>query len=198
MEMTRARIFRELALGRLDMTGSAINTPERAVYAWFANYVTLKNYAIFRTSVVNIASAEDILKNQSLVIGIVRGFRHDPAIDDLIATVRAQDPRRIVEVVDQDTLYKMLLVNQVQVVFGQPTAYAFHFKKLGITETQTIDIAPKEGTVDAGLALSKTTFSEEEARKWQAIVAEMRADGTMRMILEKYVSPSEAARILAF
>ena len=198
VEMPRARIWSELAGGNLDMSGSGIRTSERDAFAWFGYYVTMKNYAVFRPSVAPITKVEDILNNNAIVIGVVRGFQHGAAIDALIAKVKSQAPARIEEEKDQEVLFKLLQANRVQVVFAQPPAYSFHFKKLGITDAQTLDVAPAEKTVDHGLIMSKKRFNEAEAKKWQDVIAEMRADGTMKKILEKYLSPSDADRLLAF
>lgn len=195
VEMPRARIWVELANGTLDMSGSGLSTPAREEFAWFGYYVTMKNYAVFFPSVVKIASAEDIVGNKAITIGVVRSFQHGATIDALVAKVTAQDAARVVEVKDQETLFKMLQANRIQVAFGQPPAYTFHFKKLGIKDAQAVDIAPGETTVDHGLILSKKRFNEVEAKKWQAVVADMRADGTMKKILEKYLSPADADRI---
>ncbi len=44
--------------------------------------------------------------------------------------------------------------------------------------------------------MSRKTFTEEQVRGWRDAVQSMKADGTMKRILAKYLSADEAAKAL--
>ena len=49
-----------------------------------------------------------------------------------------------------------------------------------------------------GLIMSKKALSPAEQEKWRALVNEMRADGTVRRIFEKYFKPDLARSMVDF
>jgi polar amino acid transport system substrate-binding protein len=46
--------------------------------------------------------------------------------------------------------------------------------------------------------MSRRALSAAQMEQWRAIVNEMRADGTMRRIFEKYFKPELAAALVTF
>ncbi len=54
----RARIWAELEKSELMMTGSAIQTEKRDLFAWFVHYMALKNYAVVDKSLDAKTAAE--------------------------------------------------------------------------------------------------------------------------------------------
>ncbi len=99
--MARARIWADLANGALDMTVSGIQTAERDRYAWFAHFLTMKNYALVRhANDAKVQSADDFLKQPKLKFDVVRAFRHGEQQDQWLDQLRAQ--QRVEENPDVD------------------------------------------------------------------------------------------------
>ena len=196
--LARARIWAELANGGLDMSVSGIQTPERDQFAWFARYLSMKNYAVLGATVPQgTDSAENFIRKTQLQFGAVRAFKHgseqDKWLDELRAANRVQDSANV------ETLFKKLKEGRIDALFSQPAVYGKNLADLGLQQSTRIqDWTPGEKGVPHGLILAKSRFNAAQANAWQALVSSMRADGTLKRIYAKYLSAAEANAMLDF
>ena len=196
--MARARIWADLADGALDMSVSGIQNPERDRFAWFAHYLSMKNYAVLRAEVSgNITSAQDFLKQPKLLFGAVRAFKHgtsqDKWLDELRTANRVQDSANV------DALFKKLKEGRIDAVYSQPAVYGKNLADFGMEREVVVqDWTPGEKGVPHGVILAKSRFSEADAKAWQALVGSLRADGTLKRIYARYLSAADAAALLNF
>jgi len=195
--MPRARVWYEINSGRIDMTSMGIETPARAEYAWFLPYLTTKYLATRREGTKGSWNPEDILHNDTIVIGMVRSFKHGSVVDALIDNVRRRNPDRIVEVPDELALFRLLKAGRVQLVFAERHLFDYAVAALNIDDAVQTDIAPEEGAVSRCLVLSKARFSQEEMLKWKRLLDGMVRDGTIRTILSRYLPSRDVPDMLA-
>lgn len=195
-DMPRARVWHELNYRSLDMTSMGIATPERSEYAWFLPYLNTKYLAAYRKDVIGSALPEDVLRDDRIVIGMVRSFKHGEAIDALVDAVRARRPDRVVEVADELTLFRLLKGGRVQLIFAERHLFDYAVQALGIDDAVQADIAPYEPRVARCLVLSKMRFSEDEMLKWKRLLDGMVGDGTVKLILSRYVPPRDVPEML--
>jgi len=88
------------------------------------------------------------------------------------------------------------MLNHIQGMIIEPFDYpALEEKK--IRELTTI-IEFNDPPVPHGLIMSKASLSPGEQEKWRALLSEMRNDGTIRRIFEKYFKPEMAAAMVNF
>ncbi|HRE15689.1 MAG TPA: hypothetical protein PLW86_01310, partial [Rhodocyclaceae bacterium] len=90
--MPRARVWKELENGQLDMTTSVLPTPEREQSMWVLNYFQLRSYVILsRPQAGHIKSLEEFLTApKPLIFGRVRGYKHGAALDAWIGQLEEQ------------------------------------------------------------------------------------------------------------
>lgn len=195
--MARARIWADLASGDIDMSVSGIANPERERFAWFANYMVLKNYALVNGTASMVRSAKDFLDQPSLQFGVVRGYKHGEEQDLWLSQLRQQG--RVQESPDIDAIYKKLKENRVDAIFSPPPVYRKKIQDLGLQTTVSVqDWTPREKGIPLGLILAKSRFGESEAAKWRALIDDMRKDGSLKRIYERYLPPAESAKLLEF
>ncbi len=196
--IVRARIWADLASGDLDMSVSGIQTPERDKFAWFAPYLTMKNYAIVDVDVARkVRQSSDFLAQPTLQFGVVRAFKHGDHQDRWLETLRAAG--RVQESPDVETLFRKLKERRVDAIFSQPPTYRKKIADLGMeSRIQAQDWTPGEKGVPHGLILAKSRFNEKDAEQWRALIETMRKDGTLKKIFSRYLAEDEAARILEF
>lgn len=194
----RARIWADLASGDLDMSVSGIQTPERDKFAWFAPYLTMKNYAIVHVDVARqVRQSSDFLAQPSLQFGVVRAFKHGDDQDRWLETLRAGG--RVQESRDVETIFKKLKEHRVDAIFSQPPTYRKKIADLDMqSRIQVQDWTPGEKGVPHGLILAKSRFSEQEAEQWRSLIEAMRKDGTLKKIFSRYLAADEVARMLEF
>lgn len=104
----------------LDMTGSAIETPERSKIYWFFNYIQLRQYAILSAEVsASIQSMEAFIQDApSSRWAIVRSYSTSRYFDPLVTQLAVQ--RRLIEVADEDALFRLLAQRRVAGIFPRP------------------------------------------------------------------------------
>lgn len=195
--MTRARIWIEMEAGRLDMTVSAIPTPERQKFAWFANYITAKNFVVLRRELTGVRGPDEFLARKELRFGVVRSFRHGTEQDRLLDTLRSQ--QRVDEFVDVEALFWALKQHQINAVFAQPFVYGKLIRDDQLQNEVTVtDWFVQDRGVIGGLVMSRARFGKAEAEAWQALMADMRTDGTLLRIVSRYMPAEDARKMLDF
>lgn len=196
--MARARIWADLASGQLDMSVSGIQTPQRDEFAWFAHYLSMKNYAILRADrAARLRQGEAFIATPRLRFGVVRAFRHGEAQDRWLDQLREQD--RVEESTDAETLFRKLKAGRIDGLFSQPPVFRKALADLGMSaDFVAVDWTPEERGVPHGLILAKSRFDAVAAEAWRDLIETLRADGTLLRIYRNYLPTDEAKRLLDF
>lgn len=196
--LPRARVWAELASGSLDMSVAGIQNPERDRFAWFAPYERAKNYAVLRlATAATVHQRGDFLAQNGLQFGVVRGFKHGDELDQWLEPLR--QAQRVQESASVNQLVEKLKLKHIDGLFAQPAVY----RKL-LLDHQMEDVvalqdwAPQDKGVIGSLILSKSRFSRVEAARWQALMQELKRDGTLARIFRRYVSAEETRKMLDF
>lgn len=194
--MSRARIWVELREGRLDMTFSALKTPEREAMGWMFPYAIGYQVVLLSARVPEAARTQQgFINNRQLKLGVVRGFRHGPYYDVLVDQLRTEG--RVVEAVDEAQLTSMVAHGSVDAIVSLPTVYPRYLADEVIgRDVLVLDWNPKNEPVVGHLMLSRKSFNAEEAEKWRALLEEMQRDGTLLAIGTRYLGKEQARRLM--
>ncbi len=193
----RARIWAELEGGSLMMTGSGIQTPKRDEFSWAVRYMAQKNYVLVKKT-VSAPSPAQFNADPNLLWGAVRSYKHGDKADAYLDSLRQQS--RVAEEPDLGNVFRIFSKEgRTSAVLAPPPAYAKYLKELSLTDRVRIeDWFPEDLPIAHSLIFSKKAFSQEEMKKWRLIVAQMRADGTLRSIYTKYLGGADAAKMLLY
>lgn len=191
--MSRARIWQLIESGGLDFSLSGITNTERNRFAGFAWYFSNKYYLLVRQD-AGVQKLADFERADRFQLGVIRSFRYSASANQLVDKLSAAN--RVSQANGLSPLYQTLLLNRIQGMIIEPFDYpALEEKK--IRELTTI-IEFDDPSVPHGLIMSKKALTAAEQDKWRALVNEMRADGTVLRIFEKYFKPSLAAALVNF
>jgi polar amino acid transport system substrate-binding protein len=191
--MQRSRIWQLIESGALDFSLSGIANVERDKFAAFAWYFSNKYYLLVRndSGVRDLAGFE---QNEALQLGVIRGFRYSESANRLVD--KLQSTNRVSQAGGLAPLYQTLMSARVQGMIIEPFDFpALEEKKI---RQMTSIIEFNDSAVPHGLIMSKKALAVVQQEQWRAIVNDMRADGTMRRIFEKYFKPELAAALVNF
>lgn len=191
--MPRARIWQLIESGALDFSLSGIANAGRYRFASFAWYFSNKYYLLVRKDggVQNLADFE---RNERLQLGVIRSFRYSETANRLVD--KLHEAKRVSQAGGLGPLYQTLSRNRIQGMIIEPFDYPMLNEK-GIRD-QTAIIEFNDAAVPHGLIMSNKALSADEIEKWRKLVNDMRADGTVRRIFEKYFKPDLAAAMVDF
>ena len=183
----RARIWYQLENGGLDLSVTAIETPERRRFGWFVHYLKMKNWAVLHHKVpADVESSKEFLEQPSLFFGAIRSYKHGVFHDQFLKLLQKQN--RVLYYPDIHTLYKALKQNRVQAIFAQPPVFFRMSANTGLDkEFRLQDWAPTEADTYHGVVLSKKSFSEKQQQEWQELFDEMRQDGALERIFHNHL-----------
>ncbi len=191
--MARARIWQLIESGALDFSLSGITNAEREKFAGFAWYFSNKYYLLVRKD-SGVHSHQDFEQNAKLQLGVIRGFRYSATANRLVDQLLQAN--RVRQAAGLAPLYEALMLNHIQAMIIEPFDYPT------LDEKKVRDISSimefNDPPVLHGLIMSKKSLPAAEQEKWQALVSEMRRDGTVRRIFEKYFKPDLAAAMTDF
>ena len=189
--LPRNRIWAELQNGSLDLATSAIPTPERKAYGFLLPYLKTRNVVLIRKGAASqLNSIADLVSGEER-LGVVRGFRHEAAYDELIGRLEKQD--RIVKAADVAENFRLFDKGIVSVIFSQPVIYRQYLSEAYLQNQVVIrDWAPNDENSIGALILSRKSFTPEQARKWDALLVALQKDGTLLKIYRGFLSPPQA------
>ncbi|SAL61122.1 substrate-binding periplasmic protein [Caballeronia humi] len=191
--MSRARIWQLIESGALDFSLSGITNAERNQYASFAWYFSNKYYLLVRKD-AGIQRLTDFEHEDGFQLGVIRSFRYSDSANRLVDELAAAN--RTSQAGGLDPLYQALMTRRIQGMIIEPFDYpALDERK--IRDVTTI-IEFNDPAVPHGLIMSKKALPAAEQDKWRALVNDMRADGTVRRIFEKYFRRDLAASMVDF
>ncbi|HEY9104514.1 substrate-binding periplasmic protein [Chitinimonas sp.] len=191
--MPRSRIWKLIEAGALDFSLSGITNPERDGYASFGWYFANKYTLLVRkdTKVKQLSEFEAIPRFK---LGVIRSFRYSEVINRFVDTLAQDD--RVIESVSYDVLYRNLQLNRIQAVIIEPFDYS-DMDDYGVRDLVNV-VQTEDQVVPHGLIMSKKRISAPEADKWRALIDQMRTDGSLLRIFEKYFSKDEARSLVYF
>lgn len=191
--MPRSRIWKLIEAGALDFSLSGISNPEREGYASFGWYFANKYTLLVRkdTKVRQLSEFEAIPRYK---LGVIRSFRYSEVINRFVDALAQDD--RVIESVSYDALYRNLQLNRIQAVIIEPFDYS-DMDDYGVRDLVNV-VQTEDKAVPHGLIISRKRISQAEADKWRALIDQMRADGTLLRIFEKYFSKEEARSLVYF
>jgi polar amino acid transport system substrate-binding protein len=191
--MSRARIWKLIESGALDFSLSGIANAERNQYASFAWYFSNKYYLLVRKD-SGIRQLADFEHNDQFQLGVIRSFRYSESANQLVDSLSAEN--RVTQAGGLEPLYQALILRHIQGMIIEPFDYpALDEEK--IRDLTTI-VEFNDPSIPHGLIMSKKALSPAEQEKWRELVNQMRADGTVRKIFEKYFKPDLADSMVDF
>jgi polar amino acid transport system substrate-binding protein len=191
--MSRARIWQLIESGALDFSLSGIANTERKRFASFAWYFSNKYYLLVRKD-TGMRRLADFERSDQFQLGVIRSFRYSDSANKLVDKLAAEN--RVSQAGGLAPLYEALILRRIQGMIMEPFDYPALDEK-NIRDVTTV-IEFNDPAVPHGLIMSNKSLSPEEQAKWRALVNEMRADGTVRRIFEKYFKPDLAKSMVDF
>lgn len=184
--LPRARIWKNLAEGDLDMAGSGIQTPERDKFAWFAHYLLENNVVILGPKTPkDMHNFDAFLANPNLLLGSVRSYSYSPYYDSIVT--RLSKTNRTLQMAEPDNLYRMFEAGRIDAFITSPILYLYYVKQFKQALPARIEDWDPAGPSPSGLVLSKKTFTESQAQQWQSLIEQMLSDGSLLKIVSKYM-----------
>jgi len=191
--MPRARIWQLIESGALDFSLSGIANEERDKFASFAWYFSNKYYLLVRKD-CKVRQLSDFEGDGKLRLGVIRAFRYSRNANRLVDALNVE--QRVTYASSLDPLYKVLSSNRIQGMIIEPFDYS-QVSNTSIRDFTTI-IETRDPAIPHGLIMSNKALPLKEREKWRNLVAEMRADGTMLRIFQKYFDPELARSMVNF
>jgi len=191
--MSRERIWQLIESGALDFSLSGIATPQRLRFASFAWYFSDKYYLLVRKD-SGMQQLSEFKNNVHFQLGVIRSFRYSESANQLVDALAAAN--RVTPANGLDPLYQALLVNRIQGMIMEPFDYPVMNEKHLRELTEIVEF--NDPPVAHGVIMSNKTLSPDEREKWRKLVEDMRADGTVLRIFEKYFPAAMAATMIDF
>jgi len=188
--MPRARIWQLIESGGLDFSLSGITNESRDKFAAFAWYFSNKYYLLVRQD-AGVKTLGDFERNPSLRLGAIRSFRYNPGANRLVDKLDAE--QRVSFANSLDPLYEILLDKRIQGMIIEPFDYPTVQRAAIRAQTSILEF--DDPPVLHGLIMSKKSLPATQQEAWRVLIQEMRADGTVQRIFQKYF-PADLARTL--
>ena len=191
--LPRARIWQLIETGALDFSLSGIATPERDRFAAFAWYFSNHYYLLVRRD-AGVEKLGDFDGNPQLQLGVIRSFRYGTRANQWVDQLTAAG--RVSQASGLEPLYQVLMLGRIHGMIIEP----FDMMDVEGTPVKSVTrvIALDDPAIPHGLIMSKKSFPPAELARWRALIDELRQDGTVLRIFEKYFAPELARAMVNF
>ena len=192
---SRVRTWTHLADGALDMSVSAIPTPEREKFAVFIPYYQSRNYVLMRKDAESSpTSLRDFLDNPTLRLAVVKSFKHGTTLDAWIDELRAQ--QRVDDYADTELAARALAFRRADAILSQPVVWAPLIKRNKLEGKLVFHDWASADRVPGALVLSKSRVSATDIQRIRKHIEAMRADGTLERIFARHVPKDIVQQLL--
>jgi polar amino acid transport system substrate-binding protein len=191
--MPRARIWQLIESGALDFSLSGITNDARDQFAAFAWYFSNKYYLLVRKD-AEVQKLADFQRQSALKLGVIRGFRYSPTANRFVDQL--DDQHRVTYATSLEPLYQVLLDGRVQAMIIEPFDYPT--LESATIRAQTLIVEFDDPAMPHGLIMSRRALPPAQQEAWRALIQQMRADGTVQRIFEKYFKPELAQAMTRF
>jgi polar amino acid transport system substrate-binding protein len=190
----RVRAYVWLETGETDIVMAALNNPRRDHYAFFVPYMQQRFVTVMHRDVpADKANLAAFSGDTGLRFGAVRGVTYGGGRDEWFAKMEGE--RRLELGATLPTLFRMLKSKRFAAMFAVPVQYEKELADLDMRDqVRLIDWFPNEPPPMRCLAMSRKNFTPAQVKGWADVVQGMKADGTLKRILAKYLSADEAAK----
>jgi polar amino acid transport system substrate-binding protein len=195
---SRVRIWAGLTGGTIDLSVSALSTPEREKFGRLVPYLSERNYVLLSKEVSpNVHSMEDFIADPGVRIGVIKAFRHGKAYDAWLERLRAKG--RVYEAPDYEAMLRLFKVGRVQAIMVNISGWYPLLKQQQMAGSYRImDWAPPKDMLIGGLILSRQHVDEALATRISQTIRAMREDGTLKRIFERHLDAELAAKLMNF
>lgn len=182
---SRVRIWAQIASGQLDMTVSALRTPERELLVEFIPYIESHQFVVMRPEAAGaLTSPAAFLADKPRRVIAVRGYVFTPTLDAWITALRLQG--RVDEAPDQPTAMRIFKAGRGDaLVLGAHSLAAARRTDPAFLAFKAVSYAPNEPSIGA-LALSRQRIPQEDRERMRKAVQEMLKDGTLDAMKKRH------------
>lgn len=192
---SRVRIWDQMRRGVVQLTLSALLTPERRAIAEMVPYAQGRFHVLMRRELAaRVPSIAAFEADPQLRLLDVRGYAHGPTVDAWVLRMRNQG--RLVEAGDFTTAVRMLRAGRADALLSMPSGWHIAMAAFDHPEDLVpVDITPTERNPVA-LAMAHAMPEADRARLRRALQS-MLADGTVHEILRRHLG-DKGARAAAY
>jgi polar amino acid transport system substrate-binding protein len=192
---SRVRIWEQMRRGVVQLTLSALISPERREIAEMVPYAQGRYQVLMRRELAaRVTSIAAFEADPKLRLLDVRGYAHGPTIDAWVQRMRSQG--RLVETGDFKTAARMLRAGRADALLALPSGWGIATAAFGNPDDLVpVDVTPHERNAVA-LAMSLAMPEADRLRLRRALQA-MLADGTVHEILRRHLG-DKGARAAAY
>ncbi|MEO6277886.1 transporter substrate-binding domain-containing protein [Roseateles sp.] len=187
---SRVRIWDQMRRGVVQLTLSALASPERREIAELVPYAQGRYQVLMRRELagrINSIAAFEAMPGLRLLD--VRGYAHGPTIDAWVLRMRSQG--RLVEAGDFKTAARMMRAGRADGLLALPSGWGIAMAAFdNPDELVAVDVAPNERNA-VSLAMAHTMPEADRLRLRRALQA-MLADGSVHAILRRHLGDKGA------
>ena len=193
---SRLRIWSQLSKDQLTMSVSGIANDERRAFADFVPYFWARNQLIYSSKGEPLTTPEAFVANPEYRLGVVKSYRHGSGWDGWIEQLRVAG--RVHEVADTQTLVNLLNNGRIKAFPALQAVSADIGERYQLNApvahtTWFLD----QAKIEHALILNKALIPASLKADIEKTVGQMRADGTMFKLLNKYFPEPIARDMLA-
>jgi len=189
------RVMRREELGEVDVSAHKFDNPQRSRIAWMLPYLR-EVVVVLVHKEIPAQGAAGLLADSHVTLGVGTGWRYGkPVYDNFVEQMRAR--RQVNEAADTDELFRLLRTNRIQMLITTSVVYRRYLTERDLTQYRIEEWDKTTPDPYLNLMLSRKTVDSALTQRFDNALRDMRKDGTLRRIAEKYAAPDDIQRMLA-
>lgn len=190
---SRIRLWAAFDASQVDISMSGVATAERERFAVFLPYLHFRNVLLVRSESGSPARASaNPMNDPETTLAVTRGFHYGPSWDPWISQVQSRGLVNLVA--EEGDAVRLVAIGRADATIVREIAWPYYASQYSERPLRKVDVGATAGAMS--VVLSRKTLDPALHKAFAKALADMRADGSLRRILQKHLPAELADRVI--
>ncbi|WP_374403641.1 substrate-binding periplasmic protein [Niveibacterium sp.] len=189
---SRVRLWAALEASQVDISMSGVATEERERFAVFLPYMHFRNVLLVRNDTRATAVSANPMNDPDTTLALTSGFRYGPSWDTWISQLQARD--QVSLVAEEGDAVRLVAIGRADATIVREIAWPYYAGQYSDRPLRKVDVGASAGAMS--VVLSRKTLDPAVHKAFAKALSDMRADGSLRRILQKHLPADLTDRVI--
>lgn len=190
---SRIRLWAAFDASLVDISMSGVATAERERFAVFLPYMRFRNVLLMRNDPqASPPPSANPMQDPATTLALTRGFHYGPSWEPWISEVQSRGLVNLVA--EEGDAVRLVAIGRADATIVREIAWPYYAGEYSDRPLRKVDIGASAGVMS--VVLSRKTLDPAVHKAFAKALSDMRADGSLRRILQKHLPVELADRVI--
>ncbi|WP_172196980.1 transporter substrate-binding domain-containing protein [Niveibacterium sp. COAC-50] len=190
---SRIRLWAAFDASQVDISMSGVATAERERFAVFLPYLHFRNVLLMRNEAhATPPASANPMNDPETSLALTRGFHYGPSWEPWISQVQSRGLVNLVA--EEGDAVRLVAIGRADATIVREIAWPYYAGQYSDRPLRKVDVGASAGAMS--VVLSRKTLDPAVHKAFAKALSDMRADGSLRRILQKHLPADLTDRVI--